>query len=120
MRFLSIVTSSAEHQGQPPQALLAALDQLTTNSITDGSLVQTGGLAPSSAGARIRIRGGKLTVTDGPYTEAKEITGGYAVLEARSQEEAIAAGVRFMQLHQQHWPTWEGECEVRHLVFLAP
>lgn len=118
MRFLSIVTSA--EQGPPPQALLAALARLTEDSIKDGSLVQTGGLAASAAGARVRLKRGKLTVTDGPYTEAKEVIGGYAMLEAPSREEAVAAGVRFMELHQQYWPTWEGECEIRQLVYLAP
>lgn len=119
MRFLSIV-KSAENQGSPPQALIAAMGQLTQDSIKDGSLVQTGGLSGSSAGVRVRLTGGKLTVTDGPFTEAKEVVGGYAVLEATSRHEAIAAALRFMQLHKEHWPAWEGECEIRQLVFLAP
>jgi hypothetical protein len=118
MLFLSII--KAADQGPPPQALLAAMTQLTEESLKDGSLVQTGGLSASSTGARVRLTGGKLTVTDGPYTEAKEMIGGYAMLELPSQEEAIAAAVRFLQLHTQHWPTWEGECEIRQLVFLAP
>ncbi len=119
MRFLSIVKSS-ENQGPPPQALIDAMAKLTEDSIRDGSLVQTGGLAASSAGARIRVARGKLTVTDGPFTEAKEIVGGYAMLEAKSRDEALEAARRFMRLHQQHWPAWEGECEIRQLVFLAP
>lgn len=119
MRFLSIV-KSAENQGPPPEALLAAMARLTQGGIKDGSLVQTAGLSASGAGARVRLAAGKLTVTDGPFTEAKEVVGGYAVLEARSREEAIEATVRFMRLHQEHWPQWEGECEVRELVFLAP
>lgn len=119
MRFLSIV-KSAENQGPPPPALMAAMAQLTQDSIKDGSLVQTGGLSASSAGVRVRLVGGKLTVTDGPFTEAKEVVGGYAVLEATSRDEAIEAASRFMQLHKEHWPAWEGECEIRQLVFLAP
>jgi hypothetical protein len=118
MLFVSII--KAADQGPPPQALLAAMTQLTEESLKDGSLVQTGGLSASSTGARVRLTGGKLTVTDGPYTEAKEMIGGYAMLELPSQEEAIAAAVRFLELHKQHWPTWEGECEIRQLVFLAP
>jgi hypothetical protein len=71
-------------------------------------------------GARVRLAGGKLTVTDGPFTEAKEVVGGYAVIEATSRDEAMEATVRFMQLHEEHWPAWEGECEIRELVLLAP
>jgi len=119
MRFLSIVKST-EDQGPPPQALLDAMAKLTEDSLRDGSLIQTGGLSASSTGARVRIAGGKLTVTDGPFSEAKEVVGGYAVLEAKSREEALEAARQFMRLHQQHWPGWEGECEIRQVWFLAP
>ena len=119
MRFLSIV-KTAEHQGPPPQALLDAMAKLTEDSIKDGSVIQTGGLSATSTGARIRLAGGKLTMTDGPFTEAKEVVGGYAVLEATSRDEALAAVRTFLRLHQQHWPEWEGECEIRELCFLAP
>ena len=119
MRFLSIV-KAAENQGPPPQALLDAMAKLTEASIRDGSVLQTGGLSGTSTGARVRIAGGKLTVTDGPFTEAKEVVGGYAVLEAKSRAEALEAVRTFLRLHQQHWPGWEGECEIRELVFLAP
>ena len=119
MRFLSIV-KAAENQGSPPQALLEAIAKLTEDSLKDGSLVQTGGLGATSTGARVRIAGGKLTVTDGPFAEAKEVVGGYAVLEAKSRDEALAAARTFMRLHQRHWPGWEGECEIRELCFLAP
>ena len=119
MRFLSIV-KSAENQGQVPQALQDAMARLITDSLRDGSLVQTGGLGASSTGVRVRSAGGKLTVIDGPFTEAKEVVGGYAVLEFESREEAIEAAVAFMRLHNEHWPSWEGECEVRPITFLAP
>lgn len=119
MRFLSMVKAS-ENQGPPPQALLDAMARLTEDSIRDGSVIQTGGLAASSTGARVRISKGKLTVVDGPYAESKEVIGGYAVLETQSREEALEAARIFMSLHQQHWPAWEGECEIRELVFLAP
>lgn len=118
MRFLSIV-KSAENQGAPPQALLDAIDKLTRDSLNDGSVVSTGGLGPTGSGARLRIVKGKVTVTDGPFTEAKEVFGGFAILEASSKAEAIEATRRFLQLHRDHWPTWEGECELRELVFLA-
>src|SRR2546426_11845476 len=97
MRFLSIV-KSAENQGPPPQALLDAIAQLTEDSIRNGSLIQTGGLSATSTGARVRVSGGKLTVTDGPFTEAKEVVGGYAVLEAKSRDEALEAARTFMQI----------------------
>ncbi len=119
MRYLSIVKSS-ENQGVPPQALLDAIGKLTEEGLKDGSLVSTGGLGQTSTGVRLRMARGTLTVTDGPFSEAKEVVGGFAILEAPSRREAIEATRHFMQLHQQHWPTWEGECELRELVFLAP
>ena len=119
MRFLSIV-KSAENQGPAPQALQDAMAKLTRDSLKDGSLVQSGGLGASSSGFRVLSTGGKLTVIDGPFTEAKEVVGGYAVLEWASRDKAIEGAVAFMRLHNEHWPSWEGECEVRPITFLAP
>jgi hypothetical protein len=119
MRFLSIVKAS-ENQGPAPQALQDAMAKLTADSLRNGSLLQSGGLGASSSGIRVRSAGGTLTVIDGPFSETKEVVGGYAVLEFKSREEAIEAGVAFIRLHQQHWPDWQGECEIRELVFLAP
>jgi hypothetical protein len=118
MRFLSIVKSSESQKA--PQALIDAMAKLTEESIRNGSVIQTGGLGPSSKGARLRVSKGKLTVTDGPFTEAKELLGGYAVLEATSREAALESARIFMELHRQYWPEWEGECEIREIVFLAP
>lgn len=119
MPFLSIV-KAAENQGPPPAGLLEAMDKFVGDSLKDRSVIQTGGLAPSAAGFKIRMNGGKLVVTDGPFTEAKEVVGGYAVLAAATRAEALDAARRFMDLHVRHWPTWVGECEVREVVFLAP
>ena len=119
MRYLSFV-KGAENQGPPPQALMDAMDKFIQDSLKDGSLIQTGGLSRSATGFRIRASGGKLTVTDGPFTEAKEIIGGYAMLEARSRDEALRIATAFMRLHTEHWPAWEGEGEVRQVEFLAP
>ncbi len=74
-----------------------------------GALLATEGCQPSSKGARIRITGGKITVTDGPFTEAKELVGGFALLQAKSKEEAIELVKRFLQV------MGEGECELRQL-----
>jgi hypothetical protein len=118
MRFLSIVKS--KEGTRAPQGLIDAMAKLTAESIRNGSVIQTGGLGPSSQGARLRVSKGKLTVTDGPFTEAKELLGGYAVLQANSREAALESARIFMELHQQYWPEWEGECEIREIVFLAP
>ena len=119
MRYLSIVRTS-ENQGPPPQALLDAMSQLIAASLKNGSMVETAGLAPTSAGVRVRIAGGRLNVTDGPFAETKEVVGGYAIIEARSRAEAIERARAFLQLHLEHWPGWQGECEVREMVYHAP
>jgi hypothetical protein len=119
MRYLSIIRA-AEQQGVPPQGLIDAIDHQVAKSLEDGTVVSTGGLAPSAAGIRVRIQRGRLTVTDGPFAETKEVIGGYAVIAAQTREDAIRATKEFMQLHLDHWPGWEGECELRELVFLAP
>ena len=119
MRYLSIIRAD-ERQGVPPQGLMDAIDKHVTKTLQNGTVVSTGGLAPSSAGIRIRIQRGRLTVTDGPFAETKEVIGGYAVLAGDSREDVIRATRGFMQLHLDHWPEWEGECELRELVFLAP
>lgn len=75
-------------------------------------LLDTAGLAPSAMGARVRLSGGKLNVTDGPFTETKELIASYALIEAASMEEAIEHASEFMDLHRVHW---EGESEVRRV-----
>jgi len=88
---------------------------LSEEAVKDGTMLGSGGLGPTSMGARVRLSGGQLTVTDGPFTEAKEVVGGYAQFELKSKEEAIAGALRFMELHKKHWPGWEGETEVRQM-----
>jgi hypothetical protein len=119
MRFLSVIRA-VENQGPIPQALMDAMDEYVPRALQQGVVVSTGGLAPSAQAIRVRIQGRKIQVTDGPFTETKEVIGGYAVLAAETREDAIRATREFMQLHVDHWPEWEGECELRELVFLAP
>ena len=119
MRFLGLVRSS-EGQGTPPPAMTEAMGAFIEASLRNGSLVQTGGLAPESSAARIRQSGGRLSFTDGPFAETKEVIGGYAILEAPSRAAAIEIMRRFMHLHEQHWPEWQGECELREMVFVTP
>jgi hypothetical protein len=114
MRFMMIV-KSAEKWGFPPKELMDAIAQLSNEAVQAGTMLGNGGLRPTALGARVRISGGKLTVTDGPFTEVKEVVGGYAQFELKSKEEAIAAAVRFMELHKKYWPGWEGETEIREM-----
>jgi len=78
-------------------------------------MIDTAGLQPTKKGKRVRLNGGKITVLDGPFTETKEVVGGYALVEAKSDAEALALATRFMDLHRIHWPAFNGECEVRPL-----
>jgi len=119
MRYLSLV-KAAPNQGPPPQALMDAMGKLMADAFADGTLVQTGGLASSATMTRVRLKGGKITVTDGPYAEAKEVIGGYAMLEAATLEGAIKSAREFLQIHADHWPEWVGECELRQIDYLAP
>jgi hypothetical protein len=114
MKFMMIV-KSAERSGFPPKELMDAIDKLSEESAKAGTMVGGGGLGPTALGARVRLSSGKITVTDGPFTEAKEIVGGYAQFELNSKQEAIEGAVRFMELHKKHWPGWEGETEIRQM-----
>jgi hypothetical protein len=114
MRFMMIV-KSAEKWGFPPKELMEAIGKLSEDSVKAGTMLGSGGLRSTAEGARVRLDGGKVTVVDGPFTEAKEIIGGYAQFELKSKEEAVVAAKRFMELHKMHWPGWEGETEVRQM-----
>jgi hypothetical protein len=112
MRFMNLV-KCPEDMGPPPQAFLDAMNRAAEDAARAGTLLDTGGLAPIASSARVRLAGGKVTVTDGPYAEGKEVVGGYGVVEAASKEEAVEGAVWLMNMHLQHWPGWEGEVEVR-------
>ena len=84
-----------------------------------GALISLDGLKPLSDGARVAFSGGKTAVTDGPYAEAKEVVGGYWMLQFKSKQEAIESAQEFMELHCKHWPGWEGETEIRQ-IFTMP
>jgi hypothetical protein len=114
MRFMMIV-KHAESQGMPPKELMDEIAKLTAEESKTKRMVANGGLQATALGASVRLSGGKVTVTDGPFTEAKEVIGGYAEFEMKSKREAIEAAVNFMELHRKHWPGWEGETEVRQM-----
>jgi hypothetical protein len=117
MRFI-VMVKGAENSpaGRPPLKLLQAIGQLGEEAAKAGAFVETGGLLPTAMGARVRLASGEMTVMDGPFTEAKEVIGGYAVYQVNSKAEAIAWTRRFMDLHKEHWPGWDGECEIRQLM----
>jgi hypothetical protein len=114
MRFMTLV-KSAETSAPPPQALMDAIGKLGAEAAGKGVMVEMGGLLPTAMGARVRLAGGTMTVTDGPFTEAKEVIGGFAVYAVTSKEEALEWTRRFVALHQEHWKGWEGEVELRQM-----
>jgi hypothetical protein len=114
VKYLTFIRHAESYrQARPPPALMEAMGEFVQRSLKDGTLVETGGLLPSKEGVRIRVAGGKLTVTDGPFTEMKEVIGGWAILQMDSKAEAIRVATEFMELHRKHWPEFEGESEVR-------
>jgi hypothetical protein len=92
-----------------------AMGEFVGQGLKSGALKDTAGLKPTADGFRVRSSGGQLKVSDGPFTEAKEVVGGYALVEGTSREDALKIARDFMELHCVHWPAFVGECEVRSL-----
>jgi hypothetical protein len=114
MKFLTFIRHSESHrESPPPAALMEAMGTFVQKSLKEGTLVDTGGLLPSKEGARVRLDNGKITVTDGPFSESKEIIGGWAILNTETKAEAIRIAIEFMELHRKYWPGFDGESEVR-------
>ena len=118
MRFMFIVRSA--HAGPPPPAFMEAMNKLADRETKAGRLLDTGGLMPAATGAEVRIKNGQLSVVDGPFVEAKEVIGGYAIFELPGKEEALASVKEFMQLHKDLFPGWEGTCELRAFATHCP
>lgn len=114
MKYLTFIRHSEKYrETPPPPALMEAMGRFVEKSMKEGVLVDTGGLLPSKDGLRLRLANGKITVTDGPFIESKEVIGGWAILKADSKAEVVRLATEFMELHRKHWPGFEGESEVR-------
>jgi hypothetical protein len=110
MRYMVLLKGNQPSE-QPPPELMEAIMKLGEDATKAGALLDTAGLAPSAAGARVALSGGRLSVTDGPFTEAKEMIS-YALYQVRSKEEVVEWASRFVALHRDLWPGWEGEADV--------
>jgi hypothetical protein len=97
------------------QGLMDAVGEFVTARLKNGVIKDTAGLKDTAEGVRVRTKGGKLQVTDGPFTEAKEVVGGYVLIEVKSKAEALDVARQFMDLHRVHWPALEAEVELRPL-----
>jgi hypothetical protein len=114
MKYLTFIRHPESYrQSPPPAALMEAMGSFVQRCKRDGTLVDTGGLLSSKDGLRVRLANGKITVTDGPFSESKEVIGGWAILETSTREEVVRIATEFMELHRKHWPGFEGESEVR-------
>jgi len=109
MRFLGYtLANEAETPTEPPSPdMYEKMGKFVEEATKAGIVVATGGIAPTSEGAIVSLKGGEFTVLDGPFTEAKELVGGWALMECRDKDEAIEWTKRFLNV------LGEGECRVR-------
>ena len=116
MRFLGLLKADeySEAGAPPPPEMMEKMGKFMEAITKAGVLISTGGLQPTSKGARVRLSDGKVTVTDGPFTESKELIASYALLEAKSMAEAVEWTTRFLQV------LGRGECELRPLFDRPP
>jgi hypothetical protein len=116
VRYMMLVKATRDSEaGLPPKPeLMTAIGKMAEEATKRGVMVGTGGLMPSSQGARIKLARGKTSITDGPFAETKELVGGYAIFDLQSKEEALKLGQEFMQVHADIMgPSYEGELEIR-------
>ncbi|MFJ1745636.1 YciI family protein [Streptomyces sp. NPDC088116] len=114
-RYLSMIRideSTAPDSGPSPE-LQQRMGVLLEEITKAGVMLDTAGLAPTSDGVRVRLDGGKLTVTDGPFTESKEVIGGYAIIQAKDKAEAVEWARRFVEVHEGEFDI---TCEVRQIA----
>lgn len=109
MRILGLMKADAESEaGAPPSPeLIARMGEFMEEVARAGILLAADGLYPSSAGKRIRLADGKVTVIDGPFTESKELVASYALYQVKTMEEAVEWTTRFLKV------IGAGECELR-------
>ena len=114
MRYMMFIKHTEDYRNvEAPASLYEEMGKFIEETTKSGNFVGGAGLQPTSAGSRVRLSKGKITIMDGPFTESKEIVGGYSIIDAKTREEALDLARRFMELHLKHWPTFEGECELR-------
>jgi hypothetical protein len=113
MRYL-VILKGDQPSPEPPPELMEGIMKLGEEATKAGALLDTAGLQPSASGARVQLYAGELSVTDGPFTEAKEMIS-YALYQVRSKEEVVEWASRFVKLHRDLWPGWEGEAEIRRV-----
>ena len=112
MQFLSMIRVNESSGQRPDERLMNDMGKLMEEMSAAGILVDTAGLRPTAQGKRLKLAHGRISQVDGPFTESKEVIGGYAILEVASMEEALQVTRRFLEVHGAGW---ELECELRQL-----
>ncbi len=112
MKFLSMIRIQENTGQRPSERLMTEMGNLMEEMTRTGALVSTAGLRPTAEGVRVRSNRGRMSITEGPFTETKEVIGGFAIIEAKDKAEAIALTRRFLEVHGEEWDL---ECEVRLL-----
>ena len=103
--FMTIILKPEQEGSSVPKELGDAMGPYLDKHVADGTLISTAGLKRSKEGTRIVAKSGHMSTLDGPFAEAKEVVGGYAVLEAPSHEAAVELGKEFVKLHTDNgWP----------------
>jgi hypothetical protein len=116
MRYMMLIKHPGDYDvSMVPPSLFAAMGEFVEEHIKNGTFIDGAGLQPLSKATRVRLTGGKIVVSDGPFSEAKEVVGGYSLIEAKTHADAVALATRFMEIHRTHWPEFEGDSEVRPL-----
>jgi hypothetical protein len=116
MRYMMFIKHPGDYDvSNVPPSLFGAMEELVGEHVKNGMFIDGAGLQPLTKATRVRLAGGKIKVTDGPFSEAKEVIGGYSLIEAKTHADAVALATRFMDLHRIHWPEFEGEAELRPL-----
>ena len=121
MRYMMFIKHTEDYRGKEiPPGLIEAMGEFIGEYAKQGKFIDGAGLKSSHKGKKVQLRNGKLNVVDGPFTETKELVGGYSIMECESDEEALDIARKFMELHRIHWPEFEGESELRPIETGAP
>jgi hypothetical protein len=113
---MTFIKHTEDYYGKvPPAALMQAMGDFVGGFAQQGKLIDGAGLMSTRRGKKVRLRNGKVSVVDGPFSESKEIIGGYALFELESEEEALEIAKQFVELHRVHAPEMQIECELRPL-----
>ena len=121
MRYMMFIKHTEDYRGKTiPPGLIEAMGEFIGEYASQGKFIDGAGLKSSHKGKKVQLRGGKLNVVDGPFTETKELVGGYSIMEVDSDEEALDIATKFMELHRIHCPEFVGESELRAIETAAP